>query len=84
MDTKVLRFTASWCEPCKALAKTIEDADIELPIEVIDIDKEASRAMKFQIRSVPTIVIVDENGKELRRQIGMMTLSQFEHFVKNV
>jgi len=84
MDAKVLRFTASWCNPCKALAETIKNADIELPIEVIDVDKEAARAMEFQIRSVPTIVIIDENGEELRRQTGIMTLLQFENFIKNI
>ena len=84
MDAKVLRFTAIWCQPCKALAETIKDADIKLPIEVVDVDKEPTRAMQYQIRSVPTLIVVDEDGEELRRQTGAMTLSQFEHFVNNV
>ena len=36
---KILRFTATWCQPCKMLAIYLEDAEIDLPIDVIDIDE---------------------------------------------
>ena len=32
---KVLRFTASWCQPCKMLAKTLEDVDTQIPIDIV-------------------------------------------------
>ena len=35
---KIVRFTASWCGPCKMLAKTLEEVESKLPIEVVDID----------------------------------------------
>jgi len=35
---KILRFTASWCGPCKTLAKTLESVETNIPIEVIDVD----------------------------------------------
>ena len=35
---RILRFTASWCQPCKALAKNLEAAALDNAIEVIDID----------------------------------------------
>lgn len=58
----VYRFTASWCQPCKSLAKNLEMYGISLP--TYDIDDPSVRPLleKFEIRSVPTIVIEDNNG----------------------
>ena len=42
---KVIRFTASWCQPCKMLAKTLEDVHTNLPIEIVDIDKDSDTAI---------------------------------------
>jgi len=77
---KILRFTASWCGPCKALANTLKDEDIGLPIEVIDIDDDAEVAIKYNIRSVPTLVIEDD-GKEVSRITGARPLDQLKKWV---
>jgi thiol-disulfide isomerase/thioredoxin len=45
---KIFRFTASWCQPCKALAKNLEAANLNIPIEVIDIDVWSIRFVLFQ------------------------------------
>lgn len=60
---KKYRFTASWCQPCKALAKKIEQLGIQ-DVTVIDIDTEEAKPLmkEYDIRSVPTIVIANENG----------------------
>ncbi len=44
---KIVRFTASWCGPCKMLAKTLEEVDSKLPIEVVDIDIHPEIAAEF-------------------------------------
>lgn len=79
---KVLKFSASWCSPCKMLGKVIEDYTGTVPVESIDIDEQQPIAVKFGIRGVPTCILVDENGGEIKRQSGFMTLAQFESFVK--
>lgn len=68
---KVIRFTASWCAPCKALAKTLEEVSTDIEIEVEDIDDENSRANVYGIRSVPTLIMLDDNGQEVKRLIGL-------------
>lgn len=79
---KVLKFSASWCQPCKMLAKTLESYKGDVQIENIDIDESQEVAIRFGIRGVPTCILVDDSGKEIKRQSGMMMLDQFEEFVK--
>jgi len=78
---KILRFTASWCQPCKALAKNLEIANINLPIEVIDIDVHDTLAIEYGIRGVPTLVMMDENI-EVKRIVGSKTVNELQEWVR--
>ena len=74
---RVIRFTASWCQPCKMLARNLEDINTNLPIEVIDIDEKQETAMEYGVRGVPTLVMLDENT-EVKRLVGMQSLKDLE------
>ena len=78
---KVLRFTASWCGPCKMLAKVLEDVETDKEIKVIDIDEEQDLAKLFNIRSVPTLVMIDEGKKEVKRLNGLQSQQQVEEWI---
>jgi thioredoxin 1 len=78
---KILRFTASWCQPCKNLAKQLEEIDTGLPIEVFDIDVDTELAMDYGIRSVPTLVIVEENV-EVKRMTGLVTKEILKNWIE--
>ena len=81
---KVLKFAASWCQPCKMLSRVFEDASdkITTHVEEVDIDANMALAKQYGIRGVPTLVIVDDEGKEVKRQSGMMTEAQLLEFLK--
>jgi thioredoxin-like negative regulator of GroEL len=79
---RILRFTASWCGPCKGLAMNLEGADLSMPIEVIDIDTHGSIAQEYGIRSVPTLVMLDGNT-EVKRLIGSKTINQLKEWVND-
>jgi thioredoxin 1 len=79
---RILRFTASWCQPCKALAQQLEEIDTNLPIEVIDIDDNHELAMEYGIRSVPTLVMMDENV-EVKRRTGIVAINLLQEWLKN-
>jgi thioredoxin 1 len=81
---KALKFYATWCEPCKALSKILEGAKdkITMPIENIDIEQNMDLAQKYGIRGVPALVIVDEDGVEIKRQSGMMMEDKLLEFLK--
>lgn len=81
---KVLKFSASWCGPCKMLTKSIETIrdQTDAKIEEIDIDEQPERAKQYQVRGVPTLVLLDNTGNEVKRQSGVMTGPQFLEFIK--
>jgi thioredoxin 1 len=80
---KVIRFTASWCQPCKMLASIIEEIDTNIPIEVVDIDAHQDVAIEFGIRGVPTLIKIDENGNVTGRLVGLNTKNLIEEFIND-
>jgi thioredoxin 1 len=81
---KAIKFSASWCGPCKMLATVVAKAGdkITVPIESVDIDENQEMAVKYGVRGVPTMVIVDGTGKEITRKVGMMNETQLLEFLK--
>jgi thioredoxin-like negative regulator of GroEL len=78
---ELLKFQASWCGPCKALSETFKQITVPYTFTEIDIDEDPILAAKFNIRSVPTIIIVEE-GHEVKRKVGNMTLTQLKEFIE--
>ena len=79
---KILKFSASWCGPCKMLSMTIAGIkdEIPYPIEEIDIDENSEIAQTFGVRGVPTMVLID-GDTEVRRKVGAMTTAELKTFV---
>lgn len=79
---KLIKLSATWCGPCKMLAKTLEDVDLsEYQLVEIDVDQQRDIAMKYNIRGVPVLVIEDEQGNELRRTVGFKNQTQLKEFL---
>ena len=63
-------FSATWCGPCKVFKPVMNEIAGEgYHVEFIDIDNMSDLASKYNVRSVPTVVI-EEGGKEVNRIIG--------------
>lgn len=74
-DGKVLiDFYADWCMPCKMMSPTIDEIAEELQGKVkvgkINIDNNQDLAMKYDVMSIPTIMIF-ENGNPIKTFIGV-------------
>jgi thioredoxin 1 len=80
---KVIRFTASWCQPCKAMASILEEIDTIIPIEVVDIDAQQDVAIEYGIRSVPTLVKIDNNGNVAGKLVGVRAKNLVEEFLND-
>lgn len=74
MSNKIIKFSASWCNPCKTLAKTLEGVDFGIPLVEIDIDDQMDVANRYNIRGVPTLVLVDEFEDEITRLVGLHSI----------
>ncbi len=67
-------FWANWCGPCRALAPTIKELAKEYSgkalIGKLDVDENPATAERFQVFSIPTMIIF-KNGCEAERLVGL-------------
>lgn len=82
----LVKFSATWCAPCKVLSKTIKKIEPDFPIvnfQEIDVDDHPNLAKDYQIRSVPT-VIVFRNGEEVTRLVGSVMVDALRKSLRDV
>ena len=80
----LLKFSASWCNPCRQLSRTLQTLpEDQLPVSIqdIDIDKETGMSVMWRIRSVPTLVLLDETGEEIKRISGALNKDELIKFL---
>lgn len=80
-EPTLLDFHAEWCGPCQQMRKPIAALEREgLPIRSIDIDRAAETAARYDVKSVPTYIVVDQAGNELDRTSGMQPAADLRRF----
>jgi len=81
----VVDFSAEWCGPCKMMAPILKEVASKVGekarIIKIDVEKNTDVARKYQIVSVPTIMIF-KNGQTLFRQSGVIQATQLQKMIE--
>lgn len=71
-------FWAPWCGPCLMLAPTVEQIAQEqegrLKVVKLNVDENPEAATRFQVMSIPTLVLF-KNGQQVERLVGAMPKS---------
>ena len=72
----VVDFWAEWCGPCRAISPVLEQLATEytgrLKVAKVDVDTSQQTAMRFNVRSIPTLMFF-KNGTRVDTVIGAMS-----------
>jgi thioredoxin 1 len=82
-NKELIVFSAAWCGNCKPYKAMLADTDVEVSkIDIIDVDEEPALSAQYQIRSVPTTILV-KDGVVHNRKTGAMTKEQLTAFINS-
>lgn len=80
----VLKFSANFCIPCQRLKPIFDDVVKDIPdIKVVEIDVEEHPdiASNYKVKSIPTVIVTDEQDNVLAMKSGMMTKEQLKDLI---
>ena len=80
---KLSFFSASWCSSCGTLKQALNSIDTEdLEVEILDVDTLGMQALsKVGIKGIPSLILYDNQGNEIKRKSGALTKKQLEVFL---
>lgn len=78
-------FSATWCQPCRAIAPLVNQLAGEfegrVKVTAVDIDESPATAQKFQIRGVPTLLMI-KDGKVVGQQVGASPKAKIQALIE--
>jgi thioredoxin 1 len=84
MSISLKDFYADWCGPCKTqdpiLEEIVEDYS-EVSFEKVNVDEEQDIANEYQVRSLPTVVVENDDGI-VQRFVGVTQREDIEAALK--
>ena len=80
MSVRLKDFYADWCGPCKTQDPILEDVEADweaVEFEKVNVDEQQEIANEYQVRSLPTLVVENDEGV-VERFIGVTQREDIE------
>ena len=84
MTVRLMDFYADWCGPCKTQDPILEEVVEEystIEFRKVDVDNEQDVANQYQVRSLPTLIIENDDGV-VERFVGVTQREDIEAALK--
>ena len=82
----IVDFWAEWCGPCKMLTPILEELSDEMKKEInivkVNLDENQDLAMKYSIRSIPTLLLF-KDGDLIDTKVGLLPKGQIVTWFKS-
>ena len=82
----IVDFWAEWCGPCKMLTPILEELSNEMKNEInivkVNLDENQDLAMKYSIRSIPTLLLFKE-GNLIDTKVGLLPKNEIITWFKS-
>ncbi len=82
----LLDFWAEWCPPCKMISPIIDELadkyEGKIKIAKVNIDECKDLAQKFNVSSIPTIILMNK-GEIIEQQVGALPKASIEDMLQS-
>ena len=83
----LVKFEADWCQPCQLLSKELKKTQIVRTLEqvvpvVINIDKQEELATRFDVSSIPKVVLIDDAETVLADKTGFAPVGDWKTWIE--
>lgn len=84
----LIDFYATWCGPCKAMTPVMEQMEEKYGDKIefrrIDVDQDDELANKYNVQSIPNIVILSPNEEVIENIVGYHDANQMDKILSEV
>lgn len=80
---RLVKYQSTWCQSCKTQTSLLNSIDLgDIALESIDIDNlDMQQLSKVKVHGIPTLILYDNQGNEIKRKSGALTKKQLEVFL---
>jgi thiol:disulfide interchange protein len=84
----LLDFSADWCPPCVAMKHDVwPHAEVASAVSTgfvavfVDADRDTELGARYQVSAIPTVLVLDSDGRVLKRNDGFLSRSAMLRFL---